>query len=92
MGGGERERERGRGVGAEDAGKYQASLAIPRKTLIPRQEGGIVLLSALDVEKKNLEFTVSKEKQRDEKRKKRRQRGRDNEYKETKKRRREDRL
>lgn len=52
------------GVGAEDAGKYWASLAISRKALIPGQEGRIVLLSGLDVKKKNLEFSVSKERQR----------------------------
>lgn len=40
-----------------------------------------MLLSGLNVEKKNLEFTVSKKKQRDEKRKTGRQRGRDKEKK-----------
>lgn len=34
------------------------------KTLILRQEGRIVQLSGLDVEEKELEFSVSKERQR----------------------------
>lgn len=34
-------------------------MAISRKALIPQQEGGIVLLSVLDVERKNLECSVS---------------------------------
>lgn len=56
--------------GAEDTGKYRASLAISRKTLIPRQEGGIVLLSGLRRgEEKPRVYTVSKEKQRDKRRK-----------------------
>ncbi len=72
-------RGRGSHVGAEDAGKYRASLAISRKALIPRQEGRIVLLSELDVEKKNLEFSVNKERQRDRKRKTGRERERERE-------------
>lgn len=35
-------------------------MAISRKTLIPRKEEGIVLLSVLSAEKKNLEFNVRK--------------------------------
>lgn len=41
-------------------------MAISRKTLIPRQEGGIVLLSVLSAEKKNLEFNVRKKDARKE--------------------------
>lgn len=51
----EEEEEGGRGGGAEDSGKYRASLAISRKALIPRQEVRIALPSELDVEKKNVE-------------------------------------
>lgn len=48
-----------------DAGKHWASLGITIKALIPRQEGRIVQLSGLDVERKNLEFSVSKKKEKE---------------------------